>query len=178
MNMLDNEVNEEGIASMSKNIFKKIVKTKVKDAVLKVMKEEQKLHTKTRNINYTDLKLQTYMSDKNSNNSMMETLVAWRSSMVRGIAQNFASSSQATVCPLGCRASDTQQHLLQCPPLLAELTIAEDKIRDFSQYEDIFGEVEGQLRLAPVLRRLLETREDLLQLRDLPVGTYTGPSTT
>ena len=83
--------------------------------------------------------------------------------MARGIAQNFAPSSQVTKCPLGCSSSDTQQHLLQCPVLLVRLTAAEGEVRNISNYDDIYGDVEGQLRLAPVLRRLLEIREDLLQ---------------
>ena len=65
-------------------------------------------------------------------------------------------------------------------PLLVRLTAAEGEVRSISNYDDIYGDVEGQLRLAPVLRRLLEIREDLLQPQDqdLPVGTNTGPSAT
>ena len=167
-------ITEEDITTMSKSM----VKTNVKDTVLEMLQEKQKLHSKTRNILYSELKRQTYITDKNMNNSMVETLVAWRSSMVRGIAQNFAPSSQATVCPLGCRAPDTQQHLLQCPPLLARLTAAEGEVRNSAEYDDIYRDVERQRRLSPVLQRLLELREDLLQPQDLPVGSHTGPSAT
>ena len=95
---------------------------------------------------------------------MVETLVAWRGSRVRGLAQKFTS--------------DTQEHLLQCPPLLARLTAAEGEVRNSAEYEDIYRDVERQRRLSPVLQRLLEVREDLLQPQDLPVGSHTGPSAT
>ena len=65
------------------------------------MKEKQKFHSKTRNLSYNELKLQAYMIDVNSNNSIVETLVDMRSSRARGIAQNFAPSSQVTECPMG-----------------------------------------------------------------------------
>ena len=171
------EMEETEIIGKSKTEFKTIVKNKIKEVVLLAMKEKQKSHTKMKTLEYKELMLQKYMSDVNSSNSMVATLVAWRSSMVRGIGQNFAPSSRVTVCPMGCRAPDTQQHLLQCPPLLARLTAAEGEVRNLSQYNDLFGEVERQLRLAPVLQRLLDIREDL-QLQELPVGTNTGPSAT
>ena len=116
-----------------------------------------------------------YISDRSMSNSMVETLVAWRSSMVRGIAQNFAPSSQATACPLGCRASDSQQHLLQCPPLLARLTAAEGEVRNSAEYDDIYRDGERHHLPSPVL---LEGRKNLLQPQDLPVGSHTGPSAT
>ena len=172
------EITEANAATMSKSEFKKLVKSNIKSTVLKMLQEKQKLHSKTRNISYTELKTQMYISDRSMSNSMVETLVAWRSSMVRGIAQNFAPSSQATACPLGCRASDSQQHLLQCPPLLARLTAAEGEVRNSAEYDDIYRDVERQRRLSPVLQRLLEVREDLLQPQDLPVGSHTGPSAT
>ena len=115
-----------------------MVKSNIKSTVLKMLQEKQKIHSKTRNILYTELKTQMYMSDRSMSNSMVETLVASRSSMVRGIAQNFAPSSKATACPLGCRASDSQQHLLQCPPLLARLTAAEGEVRNSAEYDDIY----------------------------------------
>merc|ERR1719319_202445 len=111
-------------------------------------------------------------------NSMVELLVAARSSMVRGTRQNFVSSSARTQCPLLCRdtARDTQRHLLECPVLLAALTTKEEEQRDAVSYEDIFGDVEMQLCITPVLMRLLEIREELIERQGLPVGNIAGPS--
>merc|ERR1719509_694099 len=90
-------ITEEDITTMSKSM----VKTNVKDTVLEMLQEKQKLHSETRNILYSELKRQTYITDKNMNNSMVETLVAWRSSMVRGIAQNFAPPPRPRSAPWG-----------------------------------------------------------------------------
>ena len=112
-------------------------------------------------------------------NAMVEVLVAARSSMMRGISQNFVSSSVRTQCPLLCRdtARDTQRHLLECPVLLAGLSVKEEEMRDQTQYDDNYGDVEMQLCILPLLMRLLEMREEHLDMmQGLPVGNYTGPS--
>ena len=108
----------------------------------------------------------------------MKTLVSMRSSMVRGVRGNFVSSSVRTQCPLQCRdtAEDTQRHLLACPALLARLTVAEEQARDEVDYDDIYGDVDRQRRVAAVLARLLEVREEELEETSLPVGSITGPS--
>ena len=118
------------------------------------------------------------MVDKRMSNSMVELLVAARTNLVRGIKQNFVSSSERTQCPVLCRdtARDTQRHLLECPVLLAALTMKEEQNRDAVKYEDIFGDMEMQLRISPVLMRLLEIREEMLESQGLPVGNIAGPS--
>ena len=122
--------------------------------------------------------MQPYMKDNKMTNNMVSTLVNMRSSMVRGVKGNFVSSSVRTQCPLQCRdtAGDTQRHLLECPVLLRRLTVAEEQARDSVEYDDIFGDVDRQRRVAAVLARLLEVREEELEETSLPVGTITGPS--
>ena len=45
------------------------------------------------------------------------------------------------------------------------------------KYDDVFGEEEDQVRVIPVLARLLELREGLTETpKDLPVGLNIGPS--
>ena len=142
------------------------------------MKEKQKQHTKTRNIEYTKFELQEYMKDKNMSNSMVTTLFALRSSMVRGVRGNFVSSSVRTQCPLQCRdtAEDTQRHLLECPILLSRLTVKEEMERDFVKYDDIFGGVQQQHQAVSTLVRLLELREEVLEERSSLPAANTGPS--
>ena len=161
------EMTEDSIATLTKGALKTLMKEKVNAEAEKFLKKLQVSHKKVNLIHYKELKIQQYMVDKRMTNSMVEVLVAARSSMVRGIRQNFASLSQRTQCPLLCKdtARDTQQHLLECPVLLAALTIKEEEQRDAVRYDDIFGGVEMQLRITPVLMRLLEIREELIEAR-------------
>ena len=172
------EMNEESVASMSKGAFKSLVKVKINEAAKEALIVQQKEHSKLNDIKYEKLEIQQYMVDKRMTNAMVELLVAARSSMLRGISQNFVSSSVRTRCPLLCRdtARDTQRHLLECPVLLAGLTVEEEELRDATKFDDIYGKVEMQVCITPLLMRLLEMREELLEMQGLPVGNYTGPS--
>ena len=173
------EETEESIQVLSKQQLKKIVKSKISEVVLVVLKDKQTKHSKIKDIQYTHLKAQEYITSRHMTNSMVETMSALRSSMLRGVRANFVSSAVRTQCPLQCRdtAEDTQRHLLECPALRVRLTVAEDQVLESVTYGDIFGQVEDQVRVIPILERLLEIREDLTEKsEDLPVGLITGPS--
>ena len=97
LKLLGEGVTEESMKTISKQQLKKWIKESINDVILNEMKEKQKQHTKTRNIEYTKFELQEYMKDKNMSNSMVTTLFALRSSMVRGVRGNFVSSSVRTL---------------------------------------------------------------------------------
>ena len=171
---------DDSVKCMSKRELKGLINDSFNNKVLEEMKERQVKHKKVKNIEYDKLEIQPYMKDRCMSNSMVRTLVAMRSSMVRGVGGNFVSSSVRTQCPLQCRdtAEDTQCHLLECPVTLSKLTVAEEKDRDLVSYNDIFGDLQQQRRAASTIQRLLELREEELEERtrtSLPVGTFTGP---
>jgi len=172
------EESEDSIKVLSKGELKKVVKTKMSEIVLLDLQDKQKNHSKIKNIQYKDLKLQEYMASPQMTNTMVETMVALRSSMVRGVKQNFVSSSVRTKCPLQCRDTiqDTQRHMLECPALLARLSVAEEKESMSVKYDDIFSGLEDQAKVISILMRLLEIRDGILEQEDLPVGLITGPS--
>ena len=128
--------------------LKKVVKSKISDVVLMALKEKQTNHSKIKDIQYNHLKTQEYMTSRHMTNSMVETMTALRSSMVRGVRANFVPSSERTQCPLQCRdtAEDTQRHLLECPAILVRLTTAKDQVLESVTYDDIFGLFEDQVR--------------------------------
>merc|ERR1719319_1198713 len=138
---------------MSKGAFKSLVKVKVNEAAKEALNIQQKEHSKVNDIKYEKLKIQQYMVDTRMTNAMVEVLVAARSSMMRGISQDFVSSSVRTQCPLLCRdtARDTQRHLLECPVLLAGLSVQEEEMRGSIEYDDIYGDAEMQLCITPTL---------------------------
>jgi len=172
------EMTEQSITTLTKTAFKQLVKEKTNHEAEKYLKKLQESHKKVNMVKYEKFKIQQYMVDKRMTNPMVELLVAARSSMVKGIRKNFVSSSERTQCPLLCRDTeeDTQRHLLECPVLLAALTVKGEEQRDAVEYEDLFGDMEMQLRITPVMMRLLEIREELAERQGLPVGSNAGPS--
>ena len=176
--LLGDDMDEETIQRMTKTEFKTLVKQMINKAAENDLKEQQKTHSKLNLLKYDQLKIQSYMVDRRMTNSMVELMVGMRSSMVRGVTQNFVSSSVRTQCPMKCRdtARDTQRHLLECPVLLAGLSVQEDEMRGSIEYNDIYGDAEMQLCITPTLMRLLEIREEKMEMQGLPVGTLAGPS--
>ena len=121
------------------------------------------------------------MTDSRLSNKMVSLLFHMRSSMVRGIKKNFSSLYRENLsCPLACGGVDEQQHLLCCPVLLAQLTIAEEQQLNMVEYDDIYGSVEEQIDVIVILSKQLEVRESLLEQKDqsLPVDNFTGPDTS
>ena len=138
----------------------------------------QETHSKTKHIAYSQFSIQPYMTDPRFSNSMVSLLFHLRGSMVRDIKSNFSSMYRGELsCPLMCGALDEQRHLLHCPVLLAQLSIAEEVQAGLSSYEDIYGSVDVQIAVILILTRLLDVRKGLLEQPDnsLPVDFHTGP---
>ena len=101
-----------------------------------------------------------------------------RCSMTKGIKSNFSSIFRDDIgCKMKCNqtgALDNQEHLLSCPILLSKFK--SDQISSV-KYDNIFGSLEEQRKVANVLIQLLEVRNKLLEV-SLPVGQITGPDST
>ena len=83
--------NEDTIHMLSKEQLKKVVKTKINEVVLKDLQEQQTKHSKIKNIIYNSMNIKKYMANTKMSNSMVETMVAVRSSIVRGVRANFSA---------------------------------------------------------------------------------------
>ena len=113
---------------------------------------------------------------------MVSVLFSMRSSMTRGIKNNFSSLYVGNkTCPLlECKSQteDDQPHLLKCFALKIHLSQPEQVQLSNIFYNDIFGPIEKQREAAQILTRLLGIREELLQEGSLPVDPSTGPRIT
>ena len=101
--------------------------------------------------------------------------------MTRNLKSNFSSIFKGNMkCQLKCKdleANDCQSHLLKCQTLLEKLSPEEQVDASRLEYDDIFGTLEQQCNIVPVLSRMLEVREELLEIKGLPVDHSTGPDT-
>ena len=107
---------------------------------------------------------------------MVKVVFDMRSSMTRNIKDNFSSIFDNKGCNLNgndTEAVDSQSHVLQCSILLDNLSYLKQV-----EYSHIFGTLEQQRKVVLVLARMLERREELLEVQGIPVGTITGPDPT
>ena len=88
--LIGEAVNEEQIASTSKETFKKNIKSKISLAALQYLKDKQKYHSKVKDISYESLKIQPYMKSSIFLNEEICLLFAIRSKLI-DCKMNFKS---------------------------------------------------------------------------------------
>ena len=166
-------ITEETIENMSTLDYKKLIKTRARNAAfveLDILKES---HNKVELNQYDGLICpQGYLTSSTITNTHCYILFALRSHSVRGIKENFKNMfPQNTLC-LCERFSDTQQHLLHCK-VLQDICPMKEQV----YYNYIYGTTQQQEDIAKVFELYLGIRDELLGdtgQQSLP-GIYTGP---
>ena len=170
---------EDKFTSLSRFQLKTHIRNKIQKLVFDDMKLKQGTHSKIRDIQYSQFKIQPYLKSHIFTQEMAGLLFSLRSSMTRNIKQNFSSSYQNNLkCKMICNnpdAIDSQCHLLNCSMLRMLLGEEERKRADSVKYDDIFGSLMEQREAVVIFSRLLEVREAHLEEDSLPVGKNTGP---
>ena len=170
---------EDKFTSLNRIQLKTHIRNKIRQLVFDDLKLQQMTHSKIRDIQYSQFKIQPYLKSHNFTPEMAGLLFSLRSSMIRNIKQNFSSSYQHNLkCKMICNDSnaiDSQFHLLNCTVLRMLLSEEERKRATSVKYDDIFGSLKEQREAVVILSRLLEVREAQLEEDSLPVGKNTGP---
>ena len=155
------QFNVEQISSTSKQIFKKIVKEQSQIAFLNQLNKEKMKLSKGNNLNYPQLKLQSYL--KSNSNLTSETMKRIMKIRLRDIPVkcNFPgafSDNKCVAAPL-CDKSESNEHLFSCEYLAAGNEMTENNIK----YEHIFSDnVQVQEQIANIMFSRLEKRNRLI----------------
>ena len=154
------------IENLSKNKFKKIVKSKTKEAALKyiIQLKGTKDTGKMSLIKYNHLNTMKYFSSPMFNQDESSLLMRLRTRCVNGIRNDFGGMFPEKECPVSaeCKTVDNLQHLLECPALQDGLDthiVASHKVT----FEDIYSDhILKQKEVTTLFQLLLETRERIL----------------
>ena len=148
--------------------YKKHIKKSVRHAAFNELLNEQKEHSKVKDIKYEKFDVQPYLKSSMFTNEDVSLLAALRSHTVRGIRCNFKNCYKPNIfCPLKCWPTgsppieDTQEHLLVCTQLkiVHTNTVANTKIN----YCDIYGELVKQKAVVSLFKQLIGLRNTLLE---------------
>ena len=112
----------EVIKSKSKEAFNNLVKKKTKEFAFKLLQEKKHSHTKMENINYEDLKIQTYFTRQDIRTEQKKILFKFRTRMAR-FGQNYRGGKEKIVCPLCDSHIDNQDLSYICPVIRKEVKI-------------------------------------------------------
>ena len=165
-------MSEDEINITKHDIYKTIVKEKVKANALNNLNELKSSHSKMNELVYTKLELSQYLRSPIFNTESMEMLLALRTRTVRGIRNYFRGMYSDAACPLGCGNTDTLSYILSCNVLQASMDstcLAHSPV----QYSDVYStDIVKQREVTHAYAQLLKIREELLNSLSVAI---TGP---
>ena len=112
---------EEFIKSFSKQSFKKYVKKKTTTAAFSFLLKLKNNQSKLKYIRYPKFIIQPYLRNSLFNKEEAIFLANARSRMLN-VRHNRKNLHTDLKCPLGCYHDDKQEELLNCFPLITQLT--------------------------------------------------------
>ena len=105
----------DNISTMKEDRLRTLVKDKIRKVAYKKLLEDKEKRSKMKQLNYTSLSLQSYLSSKSGlTNAEKRSLFRWRNHMTK-VSYNYGAKD--ALCPVCKKEKDTQEHLLSCPEL-------------------------------------------------------------
>ena len=153
------EYDMDSIRNMQFNAYKKFIKKKIQEAAFNYLEAEKSSRSKVMNIKYKKLATQKYIKSNQFTNQEVYLLSRLRSRNI-AVKDNFSGMYPDTLCSLGCLETESQQHLLECKPLVEKSNLK--SVIGSMQYSDIFGPEKRQKIAVLVYSELLKVREEIL----------------
>ena len=156
-------LDEDAIAAKRKDEHKSNIKSKIRKATLKYLKEKQLGHSKVREIQYDKLETQRYMTSPLFSNIEVSLLYAIRSKAL-DCKSNFKNiyTNDNLLCKIFEEELDDQPHILQCKLLNSKLQ-SEEAVAGQVKYEDIYGDHHKQKVIVSLFAKLLEIRKTMVE---------------
>ena len=155
--MIGLNLTDTQIKDMSDNQYKKILKNKIREHAFRNLLSMKETHSKVVNIQYSELKIQNYLTDPMFSMSDKELLLKLRGRMFFAKANYrnmFVNNLQCDYCS-DCDLQ-TQRHLLEnCDGIIAECPAVAENIR--VEHDDIYGPVEKQKEVVKLYHKIQET---------------------
>ena len=163
---VDLNIEYEEIESMNAELFKQVVKKKIKEAAFKHLKELQTTHSKIRDIEYEEYACQPYILSSIFTNEDVNLLHALRGRSVEckvNFRGRYGDDLSCPLCETG--AQDDQPHILICPKIVEKLSTSEI-VRNKVKYEHIFGEPQEQKVVTVLFSKMIDIRKKLIETQN------------
>ena len=164
---------ENAIIAMKTKHYKTNIKTKVREAGFKYLKQLKINHSKLENLHYEKLELAQYLRSPLFDPKSVRTLLALRTRTVRNVRNDFRGLYPDISCPLGCPHPDTIPNILTCSVIQSEIQ-TQDAAEGLVIYEDIFSnDIVKQKQVTALYMKCIDIRENIINSK--PVATRAGP---
>ena len=159
--LLGINLTDEDVLKMSRNLFKKMFRSKVEQAALIDMNALKQKHSKSTFLNSSSLKTSEYLQDGRFSKAETQLLFKLRT-QTTDLKMNFPKMYSNTICSTCKLFPESQSHILQCPVIVPQLKLIMNKPSEFNE-ECIYGKLEDQLKIIKIYTKIFEVREDLLK---------------
>ena len=153
---------EELAVQMTKQQFKEVIKSRIKQKAFKTFETMKQKHKKIANIVHNQEKIEEYLISNKFTSKTSSLLFNLRSKCVKGFKENFHGMHTEYLCPLCGKHNDSQELALTCEEVSQRLTTTEREVI----YEDIFGHIDAQFKATKLFQKILQIRKDLLSSED------------
>ena len=161
---LDQEIQ---VKQMKKEFFKDIIKERIIKHMHNDMEITKRKHSKVKDVVHSSSgKPQPYMSTNIITGKASSLLLNLRSKCAKGFKDNFKGLYTDNLCPLCGSHIDSQELALTCDYVTQRFSLTEKYVN----YEDIFGNVDSQVRISKLFQKVIKLREnlDISRGQDLP----------
>ena len=155
----DIDMSELEISKMKKSNFKHIIDAKIREASRKYLIQLRNKHSKSSGLQ--TYKMQAYLTTNELSTDEKQLLFQLRTRTFNCKA-NYKSQYGDNITCIICGSEDNQTHLLLCSRTTAGVNT--DNVR----YEDIFGILDKQVRVAKVLKKVIRNRKIILENSSIP----------
>ena len=161
--MMDEPLDEAAIVATSADAHKRKVKAKIRMSAFQFLQNKKKQHSKVKNVEYTKLETQKYMTSPLFNDQDVSLLYAMRSRALE-CKSNYKSKykNNDLVCSICSEEEDDQPHIMQCKVLNSKLA-SDDVVREKIEYNDIFRNHQKQKVIVTLYEKLLKIRKTMLE---------------
>ena len=149
---------DKEIQGVSKSVFNKFVKKKVKTNMMKYLSEKKKSHTKAKFIN-CDFNQAEYIKDPMFTTREKQLLFKLRSKTL-DVKENFKGMHRNPWCISCGLFKESQSHLLQCPELVSKLNYLDVKPSTLNE-NYIYGNIKQQQMMVKIFSDVLDARDAL-----------------
>ena len=125
----------DNIARMSKYQLKAILRDAVKKEAYKYLSDIQAGHSKTKNLRYSGLQMQPYLTSHRSTTIQQKAMFFKLRTRMIDVRDNFKTGNVSVLCRCCQKGVETQAHLLQCEALGEQ-----DLVTSLPNYNDLFEE--------------------------------------
>ena len=146
-------MNLDEIRSKSAYTFKKLVKVRTKEYALEYLLKLKSKHSKMKDLEYSELKLQNYLSNDQITVQEAKNLFKYRTRVAKFHENMKNNPGMSITCPFCRTQPDTQIHSVQC-------YIVQSKVMIKGNYRDIFLE-DIPVEIAKTMMDITNLRENM-----------------